>query len=187
MGLILIIFGLFLNLLVCLICLKSKRLRVTSTFKILAIAAINDSILCFTWNFDDFTNTFFDFRPYRRNLFYCQVMVNFLAFVTITYASWLLVTLSLDRVMSLYIRTWNKHYFKGLRTLYFSIVLLILIIGINAVTIFRTGHSYVNANGTEINVCFTESNGSSEIFDIMSKVKFYFQSGLKKNFIIFCP
>lgn len=169
-SLLLILCGFIFNLLVFVICVKSKKLRSTSTFKILAIGAINDMLMCFPWNFDDFADYFFDLQVYSRSLFYCEFIKNFLQYVTIT--SWLLVSISFDRVLALHIKTWSTHYFNGLKPVYFCSLILAIIVSVNFVAIFKTGYSYRNENGTEIVVCFVQSNSSTEIYDVMGEVKF---------------
>lgn len=173
-GLLLIVFGVIFNAIVFIVCMKSRKLRKTSTFKFIAIAAINDALSCFPWNFGDFTNIFFDFHASRRSLVFCEFLANFLVFTTCSYASWLLVTISLDRVLSLNVHNWATKYFKGKRPLFFAAILLAFIMAIYSVSAFKTGYSYVDKNGTQKTVCFHDSTGSKRIYDIMCEVRFNF-------------
>lgn len=155
-----ILCGIVLNALEFVVCIKNKTLLRKSTFKLLAIGAINDMLMCFTWNFDDFTQTFFNFSAYSKSLFYCRFMENFLQYITITFASWLLVSISLDRVLRLNIKKWSTHYFSGTRPYIYSFCLALLIISINLVSVLNTGNIF--QNGTQIEVlCFEDISGST--------------------------
>lgn len=81
-GVVLIFCGIILNGLVFLVCVKYKELRSTSTFQFLAVAAINDAISCFPWNFNGFLKFFFSLRLHHKNLFYCEVIVNYVMWVS---------------------------------------------------------------------------------------------------------
>lgn len=171
-ALILIICGIILNVLVCFVCLvKSKQLRSISTFKFLTIGAINDLLMCFPWNFDSFTNIYFDLKPHLLSLLYCQYLEIFLQYTTITYASWLLVSISLDRVLSLSIKKWSSQYFKGQRPFIFSALLLVFIVAIYSVSLFKVGYTFINENGTEIVVCYEDKDKSTLVYDLMNQVR----------------
>jgi hypothetical protein len=170
-GLLLVVCSIIFNFLVCFICLKSSQLRSTSTFKFLAIGAINDMIMCFAWNFDDFTSIFFGYEAYSQILFYCEYIDLFIQYATITYSSWILVSISLNRVLSLNIQKWTNQYFQGLRPVYYSAILALIVLGSYIPLVFKGGFSYQNENDTEIIiVCFAESSNSTEIYDFMNQV-----------------
>lgn len=170
-GLILVITGLVFNTIVFLICVKSKELRSSSTFKLLAIAAINDGLSCFPWNFDDFTRLFFDYYAAESTTFYCGLFTIFFIYTTCTYASWLLVTISLDRVLSLNIQNWSTKYFNGRKPIYFAGILLLVMIGTYVIGIFKTSHTYRNENGTVKTACFEEDFGNTLVYDKLSEVR----------------
>jgi hypothetical protein len=166
-GLILILCGLIFNSIVFFICLKSKELSSTSTFKFLAVAAINDALSCFPWNFDDFATILFKLRAPSRSVIYCELFDNFLVYTTCTYASWLLVSINFDRVLSLYIRDWSTKYFKAQWPYFFAALVLIVIVGVYGISAFKTGQTFRNENGTLITVCFEEAPGNTLIYDIV--------------------
>lgn len=169
-GIMLIICSVFFNALAFVICIRSKTLRKNNTFKLLAVGAINDILMCFTWNFDDFMGIFFNFQAFYANLFYCEFFENFLQYITITFASWLLVSISLDRVLTLYLKKWNTHYFCGARPFVYTFLLALLIALINIVAVFKTGYSFQNGTDTEVVVCFEDNTQSNVIYNLINKV-----------------
>lgn len=172
-GLCLILSSVVFNFLVCFVCLRSRQLRSTTTFKFLAIAAINDMLLCFPWDLDDFTSVFFEYPIYLRNLFYCNYIEIFLQYSTINFSSWLFVSISLDRVLSLSVKKWSSQYFTAHRPVVYVVMLALAIVSMHVVSIFGTGYSYRNENGTYVVVCFEDSHNSSAVFDFINLVKYY--------------
>lgn len=168
-SLALIILGSIFNSLVCFICLKSKTLRSTSTFKMLAIVAISDLISLFEWNADNFSIAFFNYLAYTQNLFFCRFVTMFLQYATLEISSWMWVSISLDRYLSLRVKRWRKHYFRGYRAVLLAIGLVIFIVAINFVEIFKNGYSFV-VNGTEVVVCGATSENNFFWFQLMSQV-----------------
>lgn len=173
-GLLLICCSIIFNLLIFNVCRKSNKLRNNTTFKFLSIVAINDMLMCFPWNFDDFVGSMFNMRFYLTSLFYCEYVENFLQYITITFASWLLVSISLDRVLSLNIQKWSSKYFKGSWPFFYSLGLALIIISVNVMSVFKTGHIVRNENGSELVVCFEDSNGSEVIYNLMNEVFIFF-------------
>ena len=152
-NLLLIIVSVILNPLVLFICIKSKNLRSTSTFKILAFGAVNDLLTCLIWNEESFTNTFFDFQPYYRSFFYCRWLSMFLQYTTYDLETWILVSISFDRALSLTVKKWSKNYFNGVKPIIFCVVLIIVVIGVNLNQLFTVGYTKL-VNGVEIVNCF---------------------------------
>lgn len=150
--LFLIMAAAILNPFVMYICLKSRRLRSTTTFKLLAISAINDLICCLGWNQAQFTNTVLDFNSSRRSLLYCRVVTFFLQYSSIQYESWMLVSISVDRFLSMRTKKWTREYFKGCRPYAYAIALAFFIYGINFHEIFTMGYVY-KINETDVIAC----------------------------------
>lgn len=165
----LIFISFILNILVCFICVRSKDLRSKSTFKLLAFGAINDLFCCISWNLEIFTNRFFNLELYYRNLFYCKVFSVFLQYTALNYSSWNTVSVSLDRAVGLCWSSWNRKYFAGNRPIFYSILMAVIMIAINFNAIFTGGHSYMQ-NGTEVIVCYEESDGNSVWYNIIAQV-----------------
>lgn len=168
-NLFLIISSVILNTFLIFICVKRKNLREISTFKLFAFSAFNDILTCLVWNEESFTNTFFDFRPYSRSLLYCRLMSMFLQYTTMELESWLLVSISLDRALSLSISKWSRTYFKGLRPIAYCIVLTIFVIGVNINQLFTLGYTKV-INGTEAISCFISFSGDLEWYQLNNQV-----------------
>lgn len=168
-NLLLIISSVILNTLLIFICVKRKNLREISTFKLLAFSAFNDMLTCLVWKEESFTNTFFDFRPYSRSLLYCRLMSMFLQYTTMELESWLLVSISLDRALSLSISKWSRIYFKGIWPIVFCIVLTLFVIGVNINQFFTLGFTQV-INGTEAISCFKSFSGDVEWYQINNEV-----------------
>ena len=169
-NLFLILASFILNPLVLFICLKSKKLRSTSTFQLLAFSSLNDTLSVIGWNQESFTNAFFALYPYSRSLAYCRFVSVFIQFSSLELESWMLFSISFDRLLSLMIKKWSKHYFGGIRPLIFATALAIFIWSINFISLFTGGFSYTS-NGTEIVQCFQTPPGFAiDWYHIMSQV-----------------
>jgi hypothetical protein len=169
-SIILVLIGSIFNPLVCFVCFKSKQLRSTSTFKLLAIAALNDFLVQFEWNLDHFTESFFNFLGSNNSVFYCRFVTMFLQYVTLEFSSWMWFSISLDRFLTLRIRKWKRIYFAGMRPIIYSALLAFLIIAINFIDIFTLGYGYV-VNGTQVVVCGATSGYDFSLYYIMSSVQ----------------
>lgn len=172
LNLLLILSSLILNSLLLLICVRSKKLRSTSTFKLIAFNSINDIIVCFTWNLSDFLGSFFYFIPYNSNLFYCRFMNIFLQYSAISFISWHLVSVSLDRLLSMMVRGWYSIYFTGIRPIIFSACMAFTILAVYFNQLFTFGGIF-NINGTEKVICYTSASPDIDWFFINSQVNFF--------------
>lgn len=148
--------GVLLNPLVLIICLKNKRLRSTSTFKILAVSAINDTLICFPWNLEVFLYSVFNYAPSYQSPFYCRWLSFFLQYTTLSIESWLLLSISIDRLLSMMVKKWTKFYFSGYRPYIFALSLSIFMAATNIFEIFKAGHSLFYYD-TEIFICYDTS------------------------------
>ena len=169
-NLLLIFISLILNSLLLLICIRSKKLRSTSTFKLIAFNSINDIIVCITWNLSDFLSSFFYFKPYNHSLFYCRFLNIFLQYSATSFMSWHLVSVSLDRLLSMMIRGWYNVYFTGIRPIIFSTVLAIVILAVYFNQNFLIGGIF-NINGTEQVICYISATSDIDWYFINSQVK----------------
>ena len=146
--------SIILNLLVIIIILKSERLRTTSTFKILVVSAVNDMLVCFPWNVSNFLYTMFNYVAMYRSAFICKWIFMFLQYTTFSIESWLLLSISVDRLLSLHVKKWSKFYFNGLRPYIFAVLLCLTMAAINLFEVFTIGYSYFNnQTQTETFVC----------------------------------
>ena len=155
-NLILIVASFILNPLVLFVCLKSKKLRSISTFKLLALGSINDLMTVIAWNQESFTNAFFSLYPYSRSIWYCRIVSTFLQTTSLSFESWMLVSVSLDRFLSMMVKKWTKYYFAASRPFVYVVLLWICIAAIYFNDVFFGGYSSI-INGTEIIVCYKTS------------------------------
>lgn len=170
-NLLIVILSCILNPLIFFICVKSNKIRSTSTFKLLAIGAINDFLAAIPWNFIAFTNSFFDFYPFAKSLFFCRVISIFIQFTCLQLTSWLLVSISLDRFLSMVIKQWSKRWFSGSRPVIYGLFLALFIIAVNFNVVFTAGFSFT-LNGTEIIFCFANRPDEFQWYNLMSQVFF---------------
>jgi hypothetical protein len=178
-NLILILASFILNPIVLYICIKSKKLRSISTFKLLEFSSLSDMLTMIGWNQESFTNALY---LYTRNLWYCRLVTIFLQFSTLEYQSWMLVSISLDRLLLMTVRRWRKFYFNGFKPIFYSSFLAIFIIAINSNQLFYGGNK-VDVNGTTIIVCNeSPTDQSIDWYKITSQVF----KVLKIIFIIIC-
>lgn len=169
--LLLIISAVILNPLVFYVCLRSRRLRSTSTFKLLAICSINDLLSCLEWNQADFVNPIFNLNLSTASLLYCRWVTFFLQHVTLEYASWMLVLISADRFFSMALKKWSKKYFNGPKPYLFALLLALIIILINLNELFTIGYAS-KSNGTEVVVCSRNEGNSFPWNNFMNQVIF---------------
>lgn len=169
LNLILIFASFILNSFVLFICLRSKRLRTISTFKILSFSSVNDIIACLAWNFSDFTSSVFSWRPYEHSMFFCRFLAIFSQYSSISLISWLLVTISLDRLLSMTLRKWSNIYFNSYKPLIFSSCLTFTILVINFNQVFTIGGVF-NVNETEKLICYISNFPDIDWYRINSQV-----------------
>ena len=164
-----------LNQLVLYICLKSKQLRSKSTFKMLALSSINDMISCISWNQEDFTVSVLNYFTAKKNLIYCKWISVFLQFTTIELESWILLSISTDRLLSMLVKNWSKSYFSGYRPYFYIVFLHLVIAGVNFHEVFTVGYSdYDNATDTEVVKCYaTHPYYDFDWYGFASQVKFF--------------
>lgn len=168
-NLVVMVFSSLLNPIVFFVCVKSKRLRSTSTFKLLAISSINDFICNLPWNQESFTNAFFDFQSPMRSLFYCRWISVFLQFSCFQLTSWLLVSISADRLLSMTIKKWSKSLFNGPKPVIYALLLAFIIFAINFHEVFTSGFSF-DLDGIQIIICYANPDGEIQWYFIMSQV-----------------
>ena len=128
-----------LNPIVVVICLRSKTLRSNSTFKLLVVSAINDILVCLSWNQETFANSVLDLYFSYKNLVYCRFVSLFLQYTTFEIQTWLMVSISVDRLLSMTVKKWSKFYFIGYRPYIYSVVLSLCMIALNVHELFTTG------------------------------------------------
>lgn len=172
LNLILILISLILNSLLLLICVRSKKLRSKSTFKLFAFSSVNDIIVCFTWNLTDFISSFFYWTPYNESLFFCRFLDIYLQYSATSFISWHLVSVSLDRLLSMIIRGWHSIYFNGIRPIIFSACLAFVILALYFNQLFTFGGIF-NINGTEQVICYTSAYLDIDWFLINSQVNIF--------------
>lgn len=147
--------AIILNTCVLIICLKSKKLRSTSTFKILTVSAFNDMLCCIPWNLEVFTSTMFNYILSYQLIFYCRWISNFLQYTTLHIQSWILLSISVDRLLSMTVKKWTKFYFSGYRPYIFAFFLCLFMAGTNIFEIFTVGYSFNdNETQTEVIMCY---------------------------------
>ena len=144
------------NPLVLVICLKSKRLRKISTFKILAVSAINDTLIGISWSTELFGYTMFNFTPSYESIFFCRFFANFLGYTTLCIETWMVLSISVDRLLSMTVKKWSKFYFGGNRPFIFAVLVCLFIAGLNFHIIFTGIYIfYDNETQAEVFYCYT--------------------------------
>ena len=147
--------GIILNPLFLIIYLKSKRLKSSSTFKIFAVSAINDMLVGIPWNQENFFSAMFNYSASYSSVYYCRWIANFFQYTTLTIETWIVLSISVDRLLSMVVRKWSKFYFGGNRPYIFTVLLCFLISAINFHLIFTGGYTrFDNETNTERVICF---------------------------------
>lgn len=173
LNLVLIFASLFFNLLLLYTCLQSKKLRSSSTFKLIAFGSVNDILVCLAWNFEDFTDSFFSWQPYNLSLVYCRWISVLLQYSSISFTSWLLVSVSLDRLLSMIIKKWSAICFIGPRPVIYSAVLAFIILFVYSNTLFTIGVKFNQNDTYDQIICFISANEEIDWYQINSQVNAY--------------
>lgn len=169
-GIFLIVVAAVFNPFVTFICIRSRKLRSTSTFKLLAFSAINDLISLLGWNQEGFAMSMFGYAASYINLSYCRWISVFLQYCTLEYTSWMLVSISLDRLLSIMVKKWTKKYFAGYRPVIYAVSLAFLILALNFNEIFTSGYIHAQ-NGTYSVNCYETDPNSFDWYDFMQQVE----------------
>jgi len=88
--------------------------------------------------------TMFNYEPVNDSVFYCKWISIFLQFTTMTIESWLLLSISVDRLLAMTLKKWTKFYFNGYRPYLFAVLLCLTMAAINLFEVFTIGYSYFN-------------------------------------------
>ena len=161
-SLILVIFGTAGNLLTCLVCF---RLRSTTTFVFLAIAAVFDAASLYFWNLNHFTQTFLDIDLQSKNLNSCRIG-QFVQFTSLEISAWLLVLMSVDRLLTISVNSWKRIYSTPKRAALVGGLCCLLLIGLNINVLvlygFENEIQAENTNTTtKVTFCFPTSDPRS--------------------------
>lgn len=168
-SLLLIIYGTILNSFLFYVCLRSRKLRSTSTFKLLASVSISDTLSLFMWMQEHFVSTFFNIYFPHRSLFYCQTISIWVQYSTLQFSSWMYMSISLDRYLSLIVRKWRQLFSRRPWPFVYSVVLAFCICAINLNENWTAG--LIEAvNGTEVIFCFVTKINQFDWIKLMSEV-----------------
>lgn len=89
-SLLLIIVGSFGNLFIFVICVGSKVIRKSNTFKFIAAISLTDTLSLFGWNLSHFTESYFGIDYSNVYLWYCRINT-FSQYTSLQLSAWLLV------------------------------------------------------------------------------------------------
>lgn len=166
------ILSIIFNPLVLIIILRSKKLRQISTFKILAISAVNDMLVAIAWNVDMFGMTMFNSTPSSNSIFFCRFFATFLGYATLCIETWILLSISADRLLSMAVKKWTKFYFNGYRPYIYTVSLSLFIAGLN-IFVGVTSGSAIHDNQTQtdfFNCYMTDPSFGYDWYNFESKV-----------------
>nr|QVK45786.1 G protein-coupled receptor [Proales similis] len=124
-----------------------KSLRKYSCMRYLAVLSLADLVVLYQWNLNSFYKYYLTRPPEYTDLeelsvFWCR-WISYFAFTSLQLSSWLLATVSIDRLMLLHSSWWKRHMTKP-RTVNFIIA---TIIG----TVFALNSHILVLNGFETN------------------------------------
>ena len=161
---ILIILGTIGNCIGFCICVR-KRLQTITFFIFLSFIYIADTMALYLWCLNHFLEVFWNFRIEDLNVWTCRFGF-FIQQFSLHWSSWLLVALTLDRYLSVKIKTWWIVYFKSIQAVLASCIIGMILIILNSHLLVLNG-SLVSDHG-EIKVdCYGK-------IDIMNDVNWIF-------------
>jgi hypothetical protein len=98
----------------------------------------------------------FNFTPSYESIFFCRFFANFLGYTTLCIETWMVLSISVDRLLSMTVKKWTKFYFKGYRPFIFAVLLCLFIAGLNFHIIFTGIYIfYDNETQTDVFYCYT--------------------------------
>lgn len=147
-ALIIAVLGILLNVFTFYIC---SRVKDNTTFVFLRFFAITSIFTLLWWNLYHFVYPFYliDIGSW---LLSCKIG-NYVQYSSLQIAAWFLVLISVDGVLSVYLRHWKTIHFKVSRAYWTSgiLVAVFLIFNINVLVLFG---QEVDFNGTVIMFCY---------------------------------
>jgi hypothetical protein len=150
-SLFLVIFGTIGNLCTCFICMR-KSLRKTTCFVFLSFISIIDIFTLYTWNLSNFIVPFYGYFHENSNIIWCKLSV-FLQFFSLQSSAWLLVTMTVERYLSLVIKKWYSSYFNAKRAAIASCCVITLSFLFNGHLLIANGH-FITVNNRTILKCY---------------------------------
>ena len=152
----------------CLTFIICYRLRSTTTFVFLMVSSIFDTTALYFWNVNQFTSTILDIDLQNLNKLSCKFGM-YVQFTSLQISAWLLVAMSIDRLMSVWISRWRISYFKKRQAIISSLTVLLLIMVINLNVPFTYSHDIV-VNGTAKIQCFATSDPKTHWMQVWEMV-----------------
>ena len=148
------------------------RLRSTTTFVFLMVSSVVDAIALYFWNANHFTSVIVNTDLQNLNRLSCKLGM-FVQFTSLQSSAWLLVAMSLDRLMSVWISHWKLVYFKPTQAFMASIAVLVLFMLVNLNVPFTFSHD-ITVNGTTKIQCFATSDPATYWMQTWEIVSYFF-------------
>ena len=146
------LFGTLGNILVFII---AFRLRKTTTFVFLIYLAVADSITLYWWNLDDFRFIYFGSSAQEGSVYGCKIL-NYFQLTSMESSAWLLISLSIDRFLSVWLKSWKTKHFKSKQAFIASTCIVSFYALINFHIWFTYGYREYDQNGTYVDYCHSE-------------------------------
>ena len=173
-ALLIILVGTIGNFLIFVTTLQVDRRENNTTFIFLRFLSISDWITLFFFNLDSFTLPVYGVYLENISIMSCK-WVDFLQFTSFQSSAWLLVSLSVDRCLSVIYVNWHRLYFNAERALYFASAVVITNVLINIQILFTFGAAdlvYNNVTNTtsEVSRCFNIDTDPNQLMNIWQLV-----------------
>ncbi len=146
-----------------------------TTFIFLRFLAITDWITLFFFNLDSFTLPVYEIYLENISVVSCK-WVDFLQFASFQASAWLLVSLSLDRCLSVVFVNWHRLYFNKKRAYFVAAAVVIVDVLINIHILFTFGESDIVFNDetnttSVVSRCYNVEGDSNQLMNIWQLVK----------------
>ncbi|RNA27475.1 neuromedin-U receptor 2-like, partial [Brachionus plicatilis] len=136
--------------------------------------AISDTLCLYEWNLNHFIVSFFQVDFAFKSLAWCRLSL-FLQYVCLQYSAWILVSIALDRLLSILVKKWQRFYFNDKKPIVYCITLALVLIALNCKVLESNG--YINVvNGTELVVCYAQSDNDRSLFYLFGQIHLYLYS-----------
>ena len=148
-AILLIFAGTFLNSLSVFICFRIKK---NATFIFLGFFSFFNLFNLFWWNLNIFLTAFTDINLILLSVWLCK-FGNFVQFSSLQIPAWFLVLISVERVLSVFVKHWKTIHFKPKRAFKVSIIMATFFLLLNSNILVLFGFE-TNLNGTHLLFCF---------------------------------
>ena len=142
------------------------------SFLFMMFLSMSDFVSMYWWNLTHVIEAFWSFDLQNYDVYYCRFMT-FFQMVSLQASAWILVTISIERYISVVVVNW-KNVFNSRKAYLCASIVVITILTLNIHILFTYGHERLIENSTIRVECYpTPDVPSSQIMGKWPKVNLF--------------